>query len=133
MSRENVELVHRWWGAFNETGTAPLDLCDEQIEMRNPSRWPVQGPFIGHDGIRQWESDVWEVFSDVRLDVDEVIDVGDGQTVVSVQTVRGHMRHSGLASNVRWAAVWKIRAGKAIRAYGYLSKAEALEAVGLPE
>ena len=36
-----------------------------------------------------------------------------------------------LDTNVEWAAVWTIRGGKALRAQGYRSKAEALEAAGL--
>jgi len=133
MSRENVEFVHRWWAAFNETGTAPLDLCDEQIEMSNPSRWPVLGPFIGHDGVRQWATESWEVFDDLRMEVEEVVDARDGETVVGVQRVRGLMRHTKLPTNVQWAAVYTIRAGRLLRAQGYMSRAEALEAVGLRE
>jgi ketosteroid isomerase-like protein len=133
MSRENVEIARRWWGAFNEDGAAPLGLCHEEVEIRNPSEFPTTGPYFGHDGVRHWETDAWEVIRDLRMDVDELIDVGDGERVISVQTVRGRMRHSDLPADVQWAAVMTIRAGKLVRAQGYLTRAQALNAVGLRE
>ena len=133
MPQDREEFVRRWWAAFNQDGLAPLWLCDEDIEMTNPAEFPVQGPYIGHEGVRQWTKECWEVFSDLRMEVEEVVDAGDGETVVSVQTVRGKMRHSKLPADVQWAAVWTIRGGKAVRARGYLTRAEALEAAGVQE
>ena len=133
MSEDIEDFVRRWWAAFNQDGLAPLWLCDEDIEMTNPAEFPVQGPYIGHAGVRKWAQDCWEVISDLQMEVNEVIDAGDGETAVSVQTVRGKMRHSGLPTDVQWAAVWKIRDGKAVRAQGYLTRAEALEAAGIEE
>lgn len=133
MSRENVEVARRWWAAFNRGGSGLLDLCDQEIEIRNPSLFPTTGPYVGHEGVRQWESDVWEVVSDLHMDVDHLIDVGDGERVVCVLTVRGKMRHTGLPTDFQWAGVMTLRAGKAVRAQGYMTKAEALEAVGLRE
>jgi ketosteroid isomerase-like protein len=43
------------------------------------------------------------------------------------------MRHTGLEAKLRWAVAWTLRDGKAVRAHGYLTKAEALEAAGLGE
>ena len=43
------------------------------------------------------------------------------------------MRHTGLPAKVQWAAVMTLRGGKLAHAQGYLTKAEALEAVGLRE
>lgn len=133
MSRDNVEVPRRWWAAFNEGGSRLLDLCDEEIEIWNPSVFPITGPYFGHEGVRRWESDVWEVVSDLHMDVDEVIDVGDGERVVCVLTVRGQMRHTRLPADFQWAGVMTLRAGKVLRAHGYMTKAEALEAVGLQE
>ena len=47
MSKENVEIMRRWWRGFNEDGMPPLALCDEAIEIRNPPDFPVPGPFWG--------------------------------------------------------------------------------------
>jgi ketosteroid isomerase-like protein len=76
-------------------------------------------------------ADAWEVIDELHIEVDEIIDVGDGETVVSVQRTMGRTSHMRLDTDVQWAAVWTIRGGKALRAQGYRSKAEALEAAGL--
>ena len=133
MSQENVEVARRWWAGFNADGVVPLDLCDEEIVMRNPASFPVVGPFVGHDGVRQWAKECWEVFDELVMDVEEVLDVGDGERVVSVPRVRGRMRHTGLPTNVQWAGVLTIRAGRVTQAQGYMTRAEALEAAGLTE
>jgi ketosteroid isomerase-like protein len=144
MSSKNVEIVRRLWAAIEREPGMPwppgprdeldrqlrLDLCDEQIEIRNPAEFPVADEYHGHDGVRQWAIEVWEVFSELHHEVEEIIEV-DGETVVSVQRTRGRMRHSDLETSFRWAAVWTFRGGKALRAHGYMTKAQALEAAGL--
>jgi ketosteroid isomerase-like protein len=137
MSQENVEIVRRWWAAFNKDKMPPLELCDERIEIRNQAGNPNRGPYRGHEGVHQWATDAWEVIDEPHFEVDEIIDVGDGETVVSVQRTFGTMRYTRLSSDdfpqPPWAAVWTLRSGKAVSAQGYASKAEALEAVGLSE
>ena len=54
----------------------------------------------------------------------------DGETVVTVVRTNGLMRHTGLEAKLRWAVVWTLREGKAVRAHGYLTKTQALEAAG---
>ena len=57
----------------------------------------------------------------------------DGETVISVQRTQGRMRHTQLEVDLPWAVVWTIKRGKVLRTQGYMSKAHALEAVGLSE
>ena len=134
MSEENVELVRLMWAALErEDIEAQLELCDEQMEIRNPPEFPVTGPYHGHNGVRQWATENWEVFTNLRFEVEEIIEAPDDETLVSVQRTVGRMRHTEIPIDVRWAGVWTVRNGKALRAHGYLSKAEALEAAGLSE
>jgi ketosteroid isomerase-like protein len=135
MSQENVEVVRRWWAAFNQNGTPPLELCDERIEIRNPASFPNRGPYRGHAGVHAWMADTFEVIDEPHIEVDEIVDVGDGETVVSVQRTLGISRYTRIASDLAppWAAVWTVRSGKTLRAQGYRSRAEALEAAGLRE
>lgn len=132
MPQQNVEVVRGLWAALErEDIDAQLELCDERMEIRNPPEFPVTGPYRGHDGVRKWSTENWEVFTDLRFPVEEIIEAADGETLVSVQRTVGRMRHTQLKTDVQWAAVWTIRGGKALRAHGYLSKAEALQAAGL--
>ena len=56
----------------------------------------------------------------------------DGTTVLMLLRAQGIARYTGIEVEVEWAAVWTIRDGKLLRAQGYLNRAEALEAAGLP-
>jgi ketosteroid isomerase-like protein len=109
-----------------------FDLCDEQIEIRNIEQFPVANRYHGHAGMRQWAIEVWEVFSEVRNEIDEFIEVDDS-TIVSVQTTHARMRHTELETHLKWAVVWTLTDGKVLRTQGYLTREEALEAVGLDD
>jgi len=147
MSRENVEVVRALWAGLKQDPGEPwppasrdeldrrlrLDLCDERIEIRNPAEFPVAHEYHGHEGVRQWAVEVWEVFSEIHHELQEIIEADDGETVVSVQRTQGRMRHTQLPVDLLWAAVWTVRDGKALRGQGYMTKVEALEAVRLRE
>ena len=134
MSRENAEIVRRFWAALDEDPPRLLlEVLDEDAEIRNPQEFPLQGPFRGHEGARIWFRESWEVFTGLHHELEEVIEVGDGATVISVQRVQGRTRHMELDTDLRWAAVWTFRAGKVLHAQGYMQRREALEAAGLRE
>jgi ketosteroid isomerase-like protein len=145
MSRKNVDVVRSLWAGLERDPGMPwppvdrdeldrrlrLDLCAEDIEIRNPPGFPVADEYHGHDGVRQWGTEVWEVFGELHHELEQLIEAEDGETVVSVQRTQGRMRHTQIEVDLPWAVVWTVRDGKALRAHGYASKAEALEAAGL--
>ena len=132
MTEENVEVVRQWWDGFNATGMPPLALCDEQIEIRNPPDFPVRGSFHGHQGVREWRDQTFEVIDEAVVEAEEIIDVADdGQTVLMLLRSRGTAPHMGIEIDFPWAAIWTIREGKLLLAQGYLDRNEALEAAGL--
>jgi ketosteroid isomerase-like protein len=134
MSGENVEIVRRWWAGFNENGMPPLALCDEEIEIRNPPDFPVRGLFQGHDGVRRWRDQVFDVFTNARVEPEDIVDVhGDGTTVLMLLRSTGTASYTGIEADYEWAAVWTIRDGKVLRAQGYLNRADAVAAAGVPE
>lgn len=133
MPEQNAEVVRRWWQGFNEDGVPPLELCDEDVEIRNPPEFLVRGLFKGHDGVRRWCEQVWDIFDDVRVEPEEIIDVpGEGETVLMMLRATGKAAASGIALELEWAAIWTIQNGRMTTAQGYLRRAEALEAAGLP-
>ena len=134
MPEENVEIVRRWWQGFNEDGMPPLELCDEQIEIRNPRDFPVRGLFQGHEGVRRWRDQVFDIFDNPRVEAEAIVDVhGDGETVVMLLRAMGIASYTGIEAEVEWAAIWTIRDGKLLRGQGYMDRAEALEVAGLSE
>jgi ketosteroid isomerase-like protein len=133
MSQENVETARRWLEGFNKTGMPPLDLCHEQIEIANPPEFPVRGVYRGHEGVREWRDQAFEVVDDVQIEPEKLIDVGDHQTVVMFLRLKGRASYSQIEIDEPWAAVWTIRDGKLYRGQGYVSRHKALEAAGLTE
>jgi ketosteroid isomerase-like protein len=134
MSQENVKIVRRVWAALDEDPPRLLlEVFAEDVEIRNPPELPLRGPFRGHEGVGLWFRESWEVLIEPHHELEEVIDVGDAATVISVQRAQGRTRHMQLDTDLRWAAVWTFRAGKVVRAQGYMHRREALEAAGLSE
>ena len=134
MSQENVEIVRRWWEGLNEDGMPPLALCDEEIEIRNPPDFPVRGLFQGHEGVRRWRDQVFDIFDNPRVEPEEIVDVhGDGETVLMLLRATGTASHTEIEIDYEWGAVWTIRDGKVLRCQGYLDRADALQAAGLRE
>jgi ketosteroid isomerase-like protein len=146
MSLTNPQVVRTLWATLDRDPGVPwppppedfdrrmrTDLLDEQIEIRTVPEFPVGGEYHGHEGMRQWATEIWEVFSEFHNKLEELIEVGDGDTIVSVQKTHGRMRHTGLETRFRWAVVWTLKDGKAAAAHGYATKAQALEAAGLSE
>jgi ketosteroid isomerase-like protein len=134
MSEENVEIVRRWWKGSNENGLPPLELCDEEIQIRNPPDLPGQALYEGHAGVRRWCDEVFDILDGPRVVPEEIVDVdGDGRTMLMLLRVTGTAKYTGIDVDYEWAAIWTIREGKVLRAQGYLDRADAIEAAGLPK
>jgi ketosteroid isomerase-like protein len=124
----NADTVRGWLDGVNEPGLArTLELSDEYIEIGNLPEFVIQGPYRGHAGVHTWFDESFDVVADRRMVVEDVIEI-DGDTVVTVQLVTGTSTHTGLAFDLRWAAVWKVRGGKVERVQGYATKGRALKA-----
>ena len=101
------------------------------VELANPPEFPLTGPFHGHDGLKQWASEVWEVIADFHNEVEEIIEVGDGNRIVSIQETQGRMRHTELPANFRWGVLWTFDGEQVVRSQGFMTPKQALEAAGL--
>ena len=109
----------------------PLSLCDDEIELDN-GRDSSQRPLRGHDGVRRWRDQMFEIVEDARVDPEEIVDVhGDGEVVLMLLRASGKASYTQLEMEVEWAAIWTIRDGKVLRCQGYLSRADALQAAGV--
>jgi ketosteroid isomerase-like protein len=131
MPADNAEVVRRWWAALSESGMPPLELCDEAIEITMFAGFPVQGPYRGHEGVRQYAEQTFDVVEDLRIVLDDVIEADDGETVVSAQRALGTTRHTRMDVDFPWAVVWAIRDGRVVHAQGFATKEEALKVAGL--
>ena len=87
--------------------------------------------YSGHDGVRQWRTDAFDVIDELEVETEKLIDVGDGETVVMLLRLRGVASYTRIPIDQTWAAVWTIRNGKLVRAQGYVSRREAMKAARL--
>jgi ketosteroid isomerase-like protein len=131
MSRENVELVHRVVDALN-AGELPESIAPD-CRLENATTAVSDKTYLGPEGWREWRRDLFEAFAeDARLQVDEVVADGEDSVVVMTSIV-GRGAASDAPLQLTWFnAVW-FREGQLTRSAGFLTRREALEAVGLRE
>ena len=131
MSQENVEVVRKLVEAWNAGDMdAFRELCDPEIIMRPPERWPEPGPFVGREAVmREWHQtrETWD--ADTVEPISDFIDTGDRVVVRHVWRGIGQ----GPESNIETTQVTTVRKGRIVYQEFFWDHAEALEAVGLRE
>jgi ketosteroid isomerase-like protein len=131
MSRENVDTVRRMYAAYArgdfETG---LSCLDPDIEFSQPVDEPGGGIYHGHEGVIQAFARWTAAWDDYRVEVEELIDLGDGVLVRTRHHGRG--KDSGVEVEMQIFQLWTLRDDKVVRARMYYDEAEAREA-GLRE
>jgi ketosteroid isomerase-like protein len=131
MSQENVEVVRKVIAAWNAGDMdAFRELCDPEIIMRPPERWPEPGPFVGREAVmREWHQtrETWD--ADTLEPISDFIDAGDRVVVRHVWRGMGQ----GPESNIETTQVTMVRKGKIVYQEFFWDHAEALEAAGLRE
>lgn len=133
MSQQNVQFIKRLLDAFNQDPESALRLLDPEIEwdtgtLEIPG---LGGTYRGLAELRRFWEAWFEVIEDYRVDVIEFIDAGDA--VIVVTDTHGHGRRSGIDIERRWFTVYWIGEGRVKAVRNCTDRAEAIEAVGLPE
>jgi uncharacterized protein len=132
LSQENVPNIERAYEAVSRLDAEALvALCDPDVEFRSRVGDADDVTFHGHDGVRDYIATLSEVFEWVRTEPLEVIDRGDRAVVCNRFQARGRL--SEVEVEDHFFQAMKLRNGKALWWDFYLSKAEALKAVGLRE
>jgi ketosteroid isomerase-like protein len=109
-----------------------ISLTDPEVEWR--SAFVVGGSgglYRGHDGLREYVSDMNDAWDIVRLEVDHEIAVRS--VVVFVGRIHYRGKTSGVEAESESGYMLKFRAGKLVRFRPFQNPEEALEAVGLRE
>jgi len=131
MSRDNVEIVRKLLDIYNERSFAEnVSLIDPDIvwdvsRVDLPDATAYTGPLEFSGFVETWE----EGFASERMEAEELVDAGD-QIVVTVRH-HGRGRASGIEVDQRFAMVWTLSGGRAVRMDVYPTREEALKAVGL--
>jgi ketosteroid isomerase-like protein len=136
MSQENVEVVRRQLEAWQRDDfDAFLANAHPEIEWHAVLQRLLEGPgsvYRGHEGVRQlWQTYRTEI-DGFQVEADEIRDAGDDRVVFL-----GRIRFRGVASGAEvespFSMVITVRDGKMFHSVDYLSREEALKAVGLAE
>jgi ketosteroid isomerase-like protein len=138
MSKENVEIVRRVYdAAAGRDAATVLALYDPEVELDASrlgivgSAVPGGGLYRGHDGLRSLFREWHEAWGSIEYSYEELIDAGE--QVISVVERHARGRASGAEVERAFSLLWTVRDGKVIRLVWFLSRAEALEAAGVPE
>jgi ketosteroid isomerase-like protein len=110
MSAQNLQLVRNVVDAVNRRDISRLvELTDPDVEWHTfLAELRGEGGYRGHDGIRQWLSDVDDVWDFLRVDVDDTLAVGALVLVVGRLRYRGKGSGVELESATGWVVnVWQ--------------------------
>ena len=133
MSQKNVELVRLAVDATNRRDLATLDaIWSEEGEFHSTFAASEGRVFRGRQGIRDYFDTLGDVFDDMRIEIEEITDVGEDRLVVELR-VSGRGKGSGVNVEQRNGQVWTIVDSKVARIDSYMNSTDAFEAVGLSE
>jgi ketosteroid isomerase-like protein len=133
MSEENVETVRQSVDAYLRGDIEKaLSYIDPDAELHSAIIGGAEGSsYGGHEGFRRWYADTFEVFENLRMETNEVRDLGDRVLLLGNLKARG--RESGVKIESPTGWIYTFRSGKILKADGFLSHAETLDAAGLSE
>ena len=135
MSQENVALAGRVLDALARRDVSRLvDLTDPEVQWHSffaEVTLGQGGGYRGHDGIRQYVSDLNDAWEIVRADVDDGLGTGDIALLVGRIHYRGKTSGVETASPAGW--MFKFRDGKVLRFRAFRDPQLVLEAAGLSE
>jgi ketosteroid isomerase-like protein len=132
MSQENVEVVQREVAARAARDWSALpEIWHPEIELALVAG---SGIFRGIEEISRFFDSLSDLYSEYRVEADEMVDAGD--RVVTVERVAGRGLKGSDAQTWIHTTLFRVigfKEGKIWRVKEYPSRAEALEAAGLSE
>jgi ketosteroid isomerase-like protein len=110
-----------------------VEFLDPMIEWRMPPNFPEAGTYRGRDEVKSRLEEFLESWVEFRIEVEELIDAGDG--VVALTRFKGRSKGVGLTLTgvAVDAQVWTLSEGKVVRVWMYGGTEDALAAAGLPQ
>ena len=128
MSKENVELVR----LGVEDVEAFWAMLDEYV-IWDLRAWPtldLASVYVGRDAVIKASRHYWGTWDDYSVEAEDIVDAGASVVVVIHEYGRG--KGSGVPVDKVHPQLWTFRGGRIIRWDSFQSRAEALEAAGLP-
>jgi ketosteroid isomerase-like protein len=133
MGEADVKLFQSWVEQLAGADD-PLAVWYEHIWAPDIDHRAIQGapddtgPIIGRDAMRAYLADWYEMFPDLEVVPDELVDGGPGRVIV-VWHVTGTAKASTVPTDMRVAILYTIGDRRIVRGREYMTKDEALAAV----
>jgi ketosteroid isomerase-like protein len=112
---EDVDVVRAIYAAFaarDIEGALDFVAPDCEIHLEGTASAAGRaGPYLGHDGLRQYFADVEQVWHELEVRADDYRTVPG--SVVVMGTVSGHTGSERVSRRAMWS--WKLRDGRAVR------------------
>ena len=128
MEAANKDVVREMIAALNRGDVDELLVhIDADFEWRPLEDSPAAGTYRGHEQVRRYVEDWLSTFDVLRLDVEELSELGEH--VVAVVRGRARGRRSGEGLGSRFCQVWTVRGGKAAQMQEHSTREEGLAAL----
>jgi ketosteroid isomerase-like protein len=127
MSQEKVELVRRFYEAFNRGDHAWANLMAPDVELI--AHEVGSGQTVGSKGVIRGMEEFTSVFASYEVSPEEFHDAGD-QVVVGLRR-RVKSARSPTSIEDSFAQVISVRGGRIVRFESFPRVSEALEAAGI--
>lgn len=132
MSQENVELFQRATAAINRGDVEYAVRHSTEDVVIIAARSAVEGPFVGHEGVRKFFADNATNFAVFQVRYDDVRDLGEDR-VLAMGTIHIRGRGAGVETDIPVAGIATYRDRKLSRWEDFRERHLALKAVGLTE
>jgi uncharacterized protein len=126
VSEQDVQLVRQVFDAINRRDVqAVLDAYHPDADMSSLTSELVQGKaYRGHSGIREYFSSFADVWEELRLEPDDIRDLGDRILVTGRWSSIGRGSGAEVESPAAW--LFAIKDGKIVFSRAYRGADEAL-------
>lgn len=131
MSERNLEVVVAMSRALNEHRAEWIDFYDRAAQVHVPPGWLDDAVYSGHTGIEAVAALWTDSVREYRLEIEELIDAGQG--VVGLFRFRSRLAGGGEWLAPPLGAVFYFRDGKVWRVLTYFSWSEALAVAGVEQ
>ena len=131
MSAGNTERLERVLEELFAGRSLGPELLAEDAEWVNPPDAVEGGTRRGFDAFNDAIANVFAAWDDVHFDTERVIENGD--VVVALGALRGHIRGPGMAVEATHGQVWTFREGRVARMQWFNTHTDAVQFAGVRE
>ncbi len=126
-----MEIVRRAFEVWNATGEADFSLTHPDVVYHPRADEPDPSAHVGRDEYERLFRGYTESFSEVTIEILELIDAGD--RVIASTVLHGRLSADGADLKDAYVFVYELRDGLVVEGWEYRTKQEALDAAGLSE